>query len=376
MKDKVIINNVEPYNNLFYRSCFYNSFFPVMNLYKRNILDFIGNDISYYVINEYKMDDGIWEDFNVEYFAAQPFEKILANTGIHMNTKDVSDDLIEDICHSISQNYPVILWVDPFYESIRYDTYLKKHMSHTWLIYGYDKWNQTINIIEHRYSGSLSYEKKNISFSDAVNCYDGYIINNYQKCGFPKLTECQNKCGYPDFDDYANFCSFPKINNFSNSRNIQTYYEFCNDIDVCNTFGSNNFLEMYFCHLDAARDKIGMSLQYLDKYLNGIEAMFSIGEVNNMDSIQTIMDKFNNIVNAKLVEKYKIQNLFQDQGGLIVLIEKLITEWNYARTIMVKNLYSKKLDATRNESIINKFKEIRKLEERYNKELFLIVGKM
>jgi hypothetical protein len=84
---------------------------------------------------------------------------------------------LQDIIHAVESGSPVILWVDCFYESIRTDTFNKKHLAHTWLAYGYDDCSTVCNLIEHKNRETLTYKKCEIPYKDVVKSYKGYLEN-------------------------------------------------------------------------------------------------------------------------------------------------------------------------------------------------------
>lgn len=73
----------------------------------------------------------------------------------------------------MDNKYLIILTLDPFYLSNRYDTYNKKHLAHCVLLCGYEEKN--IITIDQDYSYSLSYNKKHIPSFEIMTAHQGFI---------------------------------------------------------------------------------------------------------------------------------------------------------------------------------------------------------
>lgn len=166
--NRLEISNIYPFNDIFFKNCFYNSAFPIIKHFNRDVSTYLINSIPVFNINS-KL--GIVSG----YCDTKEIYDLLTDDGIICNYKTISENLLLDIKDSINKGRPVIIWVDCYYEPLRKDTYKKKHLGHTWLVYGYDDDNKQLNIIEHKYSDNLTYEKQIISYDDACICYKGYL---------------------------------------------------------------------------------------------------------------------------------------------------------------------------------------------------------
>ena len=142
----LLINQIEPFNDIFYKSCFYNSLIPILIYYGKDFMPIIVNDICVY---QKKRLDSKNTTLTVGYLSQRdPFE-IIEDMGIQVSSKAESGDIIHDLVNAIKNKVPVIIWVDCYYASIRKDVYHKKHQGHTWLVYGVDEEQRVFYIIEH-----------------------------------------------------------------------------------------------------------------------------------------------------------------------------------------------------------------------------------
>lgn len=156
MPDKKILSNIEPFNDIFYQYCFYNSFFPVVHHFDKSIMPILINDV---IVYNYEKEKN-WFCSNVQYIPLKTETELFEYLSISRNAKVISENLIDDAIKSINNNRPVIIWVDCFHIPDRADAYLKKHNEHTLLVYGFNEYNQTLCIIEHDHSENLTYKKK------------------------------------------------------------------------------------------------------------------------------------------------------------------------------------------------------------------------
>ena len=122
---QIIIEDIIPFNEVFYKECFYNSLFPVITYFKGDIGYFFANDIILY-----KYDDNSQKaiKFEVEYLSVQDENSVLDACGVGFQAREQVDDVVKEVKKSIINGKPVIVWVDCFYESIRMDTYKKQHL--------------------------------------------------------------------------------------------------------------------------------------------------------------------------------------------------------------------------------------------------------
>lgn len=327
---KNILGNIKPFNDIFYKSCFYNSLFPAINHFNRSIIPIIINDVNIYCYER----DKAGMQLNAKHLSCSDAASILKKEGVAFEVKNVeSKDLISNIKNAIKNQRPVIIWVDCFYESIRPDMYMKEHWDHSLLVYGYNDENQMLNIIEHKHKENLFYRERTISYPDVVRAYEGNIKNFKENMPeyetyfeyYPVKAD-----GHTEGEDYIAICT---------SNYVSKKAEILSALEHIKTFKAN-FIEITKNH--------------------------SVLSVN----LQDILDGLNNIINIKLAEKYKIINVLGEKLKYMYLMEKVIYNWNFIRSIFGKFSYSNKYKTEAINESITIIEEIYELECEFYKGLF------
>jgi hypothetical protein len=321
----MVLENIQPFNDVYYISCFYNSFFPVLTYFNKSIKPFLINDIIKY---DYQWQDA---DTAVKYLPLQHFENVLEDDGIKAEYKLQSQNIIGDIKASIDGGNPVIIWVDCYYEALRIDTYQKRHLSHTWLIFGYDDENQCCHIVEHSRSDNLSYEKRVISYWDVVNSYHGYL------------------------------------NRFQKESNDPSFYTFCLSDAAKSTPSDGEYIEKYMENTASRSNEIAKELDGLEAFINEACA-FLMNEASMQAKAEKIMNILTSIINAKQVERYIFAQLFGEESEITKLMGEITEYWNDARKPISRYVFSKIYKNKAMEKSAECFKKIYTLEYRMNIE--------
>ncbi|WP_339801530.1 BtrH N-terminal domain-containing protein [Paenibacillus sp. FSL R5-0744] len=165
----VILNRILPFNNLFFRNCFYNALFPAILYHNKSITPFFLSDIFIY---EYDETLGL---ISSQTLSVHSDEYILKKIGVLMNTQFPNSDVINIIKGELNNGIPVILGIDCYYSPIRNDTYLQKHLAHYILIFGYDAQDDSFLILEHQNRDTLTYSPQKIAASDVLKCYESFL---------------------------------------------------------------------------------------------------------------------------------------------------------------------------------------------------------
>lgn len=329
-----IIDNIEPFSGIYFQSCFYNSLLPVVCHFGKNIIPFLINGIPSYSYDR-KKDSGI--GLSIEYHNVKGLDEICEEFGMGIEQSVSKENLVDDIISAISKDRLVVIWVDCFYESIRADTYLKEHLPHTWLIYGYDENDKTFNIVEHNHRQSLTYEKCKISFVDAVNSYKGYLLN------------------------------------FQTQENYATYYEFF--LENTNMYPDDKIyipvLKQNICSLES---RILQGVKDTYGFVENFKAIV-LSEEHLVERIQEMISLFNDIVNAKKSEKYILQRLMDSETDLLQLLDMVNELWNYIRLKLAKYMYSKVYDVIMIADMLENMAQIPILESKYFEMLIFVLDK-
>lgn len=329
-KEKVVMK-MEPFNDFFYKNCFYNSAFPVLKYFNKDIISILINDVVLYAYDKSTSR----EQLTLRYVQRVPLERLLLQEGIGLNSFEMSNNLINDIIESLSKDKPVVLWIDCYYSSIREDKYQKEHWPHTWLVYGYDKTKREILIIEHSHSDNLSYEKKTVSFEETINCYEGYLKN------------------------------------FSNQTNEASYFEF-DSLKENGVKGelSSDYTQIYTDNINTNKHEIIRSLSELNEFITDYEVKIADQEHMN-NHVFDLLNGFNQIINTKRVQFYTIKELFGQHSQFTGIIGEIVEAWVYIRGIIAKCYYS---SIYRENSLIQSIEQLHIINELEYKLFNLCMG--
>ncbi|MEV2395949.1 amino acid adenylation domain-containing protein [Paenibacillus larvae] len=330
--EQYILTPMEPFNDIFYKNCFYNSAFAVMKHFNRNAVDLIINDLGVYAYEQN------FQKLNIEYIQLKAIETILEEQQIGMETKIRSRQIVEDIMHAISIKRPVIIWVDCFYSSLRADKYQKEHYPHTWLVYGYDTALLEFTIIEQAHNDQLSYGKRTVSFEEIASAYNGYVEQFSEQ--------------HPD---------------------EPTYYEFyldtgCGDGHEDFHDRSKHYTDFLLDSYVQNKGSVEKSLEQLMLFIDDFEAIALHPEALERKAPE-YLESLNDVINGKRVERFKVRSLFGDEWKGDQLISDIIKNWEMVRTVVAKYHFSSIYNQQAVAEAISRLKVIEQLETEYAKEL-------
>lgn len=323
-ESKKILNNIEPFNDIFYKNCFYNSFFPVVKHFNGNVMSYIVNDIIVY-------NYGKNNKLNVEYIPVKEIGQVMHDEGISMDAKEISENIVEDIKSALLNDRLVILWADCYYMSIRREMYHKNHLPHTWLIYGYDEKTREFMIIEHKNAENLAYDKLIVGFDELTNAYKGYLQNPKDGIysSYMEVYGDGDCSAHMDDDAALRRCKQQFIHNILNNKNI-----------------------------------LHDSMDNLTRFSNEF-AQVIVNENSLCEEAEQLMKTLNNIINSKKVEKFRCERMFESEHNLISLIEEMIEEWGELRGIVGKFLYSSKYNQKACERSLDTLKNVVMIEKNF-----------
>lgn len=273
------IKGIEPFNELYFKDCFFTLLFSIIIHYKKNIDPIIANESIFYENND---DKSI---IRVGYEPIKDYKNVLLNIGIHVTNKITKNDFVPNIITSISENKPVIVLVDCYFEPMIMDAYKKKHLLHSALIYGYDNQTRSFDIIEFEYSDSTNYKKNIISYKDMYLAHNSEIVNEYHK----------------------------------KSDNVA--FEFSLDN---NTHLFSNSCDILIDNLKSNKIRMLESMNCFDCFLNHFE--------NNIERIQVYpkkcLDLFIKIYNSKKIEYYRIHRILNKYESLALKQYEIMKKWS------------------------------------------------
>lgn len=315
-----ILDNIEPFNELYFESCFFNSFFPVVNHFSK--------DITSYLVNNriiYQLDDN--DELRVKYLTFESAESIMRRQGIGVETRYFCSDLIPSVIKAIEAERPVIIWSDYYYNPLRTDVFHKEHGEHTLMVYGFDEARMEFQILEHTNRDSLNYSKQIISYNNLEITYNAYREFNAKNESY--------------FEFYLEEAHLDKTDHFERYKN----------------------------HIVCNKDEVTASLSGIINYLN-----YLADRCLNGHPLIEGMDTLNAIVNAKKVESYTLFKLreYESTHSLYLLSKELVEQWSLIRSLIYKLQISRNSDATLRRRIQLKLKELQLLEKTYYKYISAI----
>jgi len=325
-----ILENIEPFNDVFYKNCFYNSSFPVLKYYGKSVITFLINDVLVYTFDAASPSLKL----STQYVMCDTVENVLEREGVALKVIDVADDVVGEIIKSINNKLPVVIWVDCFFASIRADAYKKNHWPHTWLVYGFNEAKKKFYIIEHTHRDNLTYTRQEVSFNELTDSYYGYVKN------------------------------------FRNKNDTSpTYYEFSmiNGDESCGQ-GSEDMMQdyrsKYVSNMLSKNNLLSEGLESIKIFKRKFLKVISDEELLKKNA-EHILSGVNDIINAKNVEKYKIRELFKENESLMQNIDGIIGKWTDIRVVLGKYIYTSMYKKEKFILAADKLEQIYNLEKDY-----------
>ncbi len=332
--NRKILNNIIPFNDIFYRTCYFNALIPIVKHFNKSILPFLVNEIIMY---GYK---NVEEKKIIEYIPVNPLNNVFDQIGLKIITNTESSNLISDIRRAISKGRPVILWIDCFYSPIRSDMYQKNHWEHCIVVYGYDDDLEVCNIIEHQNRDNLSYIAQVMKFQDILNCCKGYHEHFYRKINMPVYMEF--------YCEPENACAVEE----------ESLY------DYIHRFKENmsGFKENLYARIESLKD-----YKRDFAYITGCRELLD-------RNIEGMLSALNQAINIKQVEIYRMNKLYDGHLKLLELLEQILMKWEYIRKVIAKYLYSSVYKEETFSSATETIEQIYNLEIQFNMELFNLLS--
>jgi hypothetical protein len=350
--NKHILENIEPFNDVLYKNCFYNAYFPVVHHYGRTIMPFLANDIIVYGYN--KNEKGI--KLNREFVHCEDLEQLSAGIGMYFDKKVECEDPMNDIIDAITCGRPVIVSIDSFYEPFRSDTYRKMHWPHSILIYGYDDDEQVFHIMEHKNRENLAYEKRTIDYLDLVNAYYGYKAN-FDHIDITNIDISQDFRDMKHGEGHATFFAC-----YAENKGVM-------DIEKEKSKYSSLFARNISLKKDVINNGLDGLILFMDDFKGYVQEEQCLSKV-----AEELANTLNTVINAKLLEKYRIGILLDNDPELLSIIDAIIDYWGEIRAAVVKYIYSSKYKQQTFINAIETMQKMIELERGFYCSLFLLAN--
>ncbi len=317
-QEGVVIHGIEPFNDIFYLNCFFNSLFPVLKYYKCDIGVVMANTmITYSSI----VENDSFPLLDVDYININETEAILSEMGVLYDTTDDITDITNWVKNGIDLQRPVIVWVDGYFEPLRKDAYRQTHIQHTLVVYGYNDDKGIFYIIEHSNADSLDYKYQSISYVDFIECCKGYT----------QISEMP--LAYKFFITDTTYESEGAIKEKFLASISQRY-------DVM----EKNILSFKYC---------------MNEYMNILFEQDKLSE-----NINYIIDVFNYVINAKRVEKYRSE-LFEIEQKIIDVLNEQIENGKLVRNALTKMMFTRSYKPEQLTQLTEKIQFLMDSEQKY-----------
>lgn len=295
-----MLSNIEPFNDLYYRNCFYNSLFPVVAHFGGSILPYLFNDLILYHRGDGEESGG----YEIRYEEIESQESLFHQMNLNVEAQGSFTDTIEELIGSLRQGHPVIVWVDAYAIPSRKDVYQQEHVDHTLLVYGFDLAEQCFHIIEHDRRENLSYKPCTISFTDMDKACEGF------------------KAQYQQLEHRP---AYYRIIHRENARYAQP------ERDALRRAFASRQLEH--------RVQLQESMTVLQQLVAWLKQVSSTAK-SLSDQIDTIIEILNQILNAKQVEGYRLLYLYGADSSLLASHRACVEHWETVRKGMVRYFYA------------------------------------
>lgn len=329
-KQSVILPNIEPFNDLYYRNCFYNSFFPVVSHFGGSILPYLVNDLLLF----HRTDTGDAEGYELRYEEIKPQETLFTEMNLSVRTVYDFGDIRTALIQNISQGNPVIVWVDCYEIPFRSDAFRNQHVDHTILVYGFDEGAQLFHIIEHDRRENLSYKPCLIAFDDLIRACNGYATYYQQLEQRDAYYIIEHQSG----DEY---------------RGTEL----------------NELRQRFESDLTYNRHRLQESMGVLQQ----LAAWFIVASSNESSLKQyaeSMIETLNQILNAKQVEGYRLTALYGEDASLLAIHRECVEHWETIRKGIVRFFYAPVYQMERIKAIHARLEQLLIAEQKFLTQLF------
>ncbi|WP_422657544.1 beta-ketoacyl synthase N-terminal-like domain-containing protein [Paenibacillus sp. EC2-1] len=331
-QQSVILANIEPFNDLYYRNCFYNSFFPVVKYFGGSILPYLINDLLLFNRNDVDEED---EGYELRYEEIKPQNTLFTEMNLSLQTEFDFGEIETVLVQNISRGNPVIVWVDCYEIPFRADAYKKQHVDHTILVYGFDEGTQMFHIIEHDRRENLSYKPCLIAFNDLVRACKGYETY-YQ--------ESEHRAAYYIIQQHQ-----------SDSLYRETSVQ--------------ELKQQFEMNLTYNRQRLQESMHVLQEFVSWFIKVSS-SEVSLKFHTESIIEMLNQFLNAKQVEGYRLTALYGEEASILSRHSTCVEHWETIRKGIVRFFYAPIYQNVRIEAMHARLEQLLIAEQQFLSELF------
>jgi non-ribosomal peptide synthase protein (TIGR01720 family) len=323
------LKGIQPFNNVFYKDCFYNALFAAAGYFGICIEPFLANDAFCYSPREERLPLYI----QTESRSHEDIFRLIKHCGIEYVVTEVSRDIIKDIEWAITGGRPAVVRIDCYYESCRKDTYRKKHWPHTLLVTGFDQRLRQFYILEHTNIDSLDYAEQTISYEELVECYNG-LLEHF------RVTE-----------DFPSFISFWA------------------DIAQAPTAEAAPPWQRLSAVMQIHRNEVLGSLTRTGEFVQELASILQ-NEASLTAQVEPITASFSEMIRQKYMEAYRISRLLPEDFGGAGQLQEMISVIKLIKSVVDKFRFSGKYRPESLEKGRLLLQRLPELESSYYAELY------
>ncbi len=316
-------NEVEPFNDIWYKDCFYNGLMPIIKYFNGSIDDYIVNDLA----GIYKLSNN--QEYTILEYDSQLSDGIncLNEIGITLCSFNQCDNLVSKIIELLNNDNLVMTYIDCFYEPIRKDTFHQNHWPHVLLIYGYDE--DAFYINESEYIDDVRYKKMVIHKQELEECVNGYNRN------------------------FNADLSKSFLYSFSKSGQVHTGSQ-----------GSKNLHKL-----------LSLKNQRLATCTNLIEFGNGIYDIDfeTMKEEDGYIRALNNVINNLSVEQYVLKKLNFISKDNTSIFQESLRYWQSTRAIIAKCIFTRKNSEKSRDKILDNLRILADIETNRIKECNILI---
>lgn len=285
---------LQPFNDLYYKSCFYNSLFPVLGYFGRSIRSFLCNDLFVYKTAA----ENALEVLDADWIEERGTEELLKELRLHAEFVEPPDEqaLAKRMTEGLRQGKLYIVWVDSFYEPIRRDAHLKRHIPHTLLAYGLAEGEASFYVLEHSHREALNYRERLLDRAALLDGCSGY-----------------RRAFLAEGEPY-------------------TFIEFAADQPPYSRPAEADRLRLealYATRQLSIREGIDSLLRYAERY-----ASVPYGEDHTL--AEQRIGGLNRIIDGKRAERYRLELMLPERRAALDALDRILGRWTAVRSDLIR----------------------------------------
>lgn len=319
MKDNIHNYDIVPFNEYFYRSCFYNNVLTVLKNFKKNTLELLLNDKFIFVLKE--QDNNSY--LSVNYLSYLPLQQFLSKMGILFSCYDVKAISFEAfVIEQLISGRIMIVWVDNYFLPYKVNNYNKNHYLTTLLVYGYNVEKKEFLVIDTSDNQRLDYRQFLVKDTVLISAYSSIFDLHQSSSIIP-------------------FMTFYNIDSKCHSTNVDWRRQY--------TYGEIK---------EQSKQDILKLISDLCEISSGVRGK------NEYQEKELWLKGLNEIVLAEEARCRVLSFILEENSMEIIIENNILNQWRKVRNICLKANYTNQWDANFFDKVIHCMEDIYKREIR------------